>query len=133
MDTTFKAFSAACGAVVGYLYGEWSAMLGVLLVFVLLDYATGVTAAAVEGSLASSIGYRGIARKVGIFMVVAAAHLVDTTLGNGSLIMDAAVFWYLANELLSLVENMGRIGVPIPPVIARAIDVLKGKGEVEHK
>src|SRR5690606_4744017 len=116
-----------------YLYGGWNALLGVLLAFVVADYLTGVAAAAVEGKLNSAIGFKGIAKKVGVFLVVAVAHLADTVLGDQSLIMDAAIFWYLANELLSITENAGRIGVPIPPVIARAVEVLRGKGEAEVK
>jgi len=124
---------AALGAVLSYLYGGWNALLGVLLAFVVADYLTGVAAAAVEGKLNSAIGFKGIAKKVGVFLVVAVAHLADTVLGDQSLIMDAAIFWYLANELLSITENAGRIGVPIPPVIARAVEVLRGKGEAKVK
>ena len=129
----FRPVVAALGAVLSYLYGGWNALLGVLLAFVVADYLTGVAAAAVEGKLNSAIGFKGIAKKVGVFLVVAVAHLADTVLGDQSLIMDAAIFWYLANELLSITENAGRIGVPIPPVIARAVEVLRGKGEAEVK
>lgn len=129
----FKSLVAVGGAALSYLYGGWNALLGVLLAFVVADYLTGVAAAAVEGKLNSAIGFKGIAKKVGVFLVVAVAHLADTVLGDQSLIMDAAIFWYLANELLSITENAGRIGVPIPPVIARAVEVLRGKGEAEVK
>ena len=129
----FKSLVAACGAVVSYLFGGWNALLGVLLAFVVADYATGVLAAAVEGRLSSAVGMRGIARKVMIFVIVAMAHLADTVLGDGHMIRDAACFWYLANELLSIIENAGRIGVPIPPAISRAVEILRGKGEAEVK
>lgn len=129
LDRIVKSVVAAGGAALSYLYGGWNALLGVLLAFVIADYITGVAAAAVEGKLNSNVGFKGIARKVGIFLVVAVAHLADTVLGDSSLIMDAAIFWYLANELLSITENAGRIGVPIPPAISHAVEILRGKGE----
>ncbi|MBY6277896.1 phage holin family protein [Symbiobacterium thermophilum] len=125
----FRPVAAVVGAVLSYLFGGWNALLGVLLAFVVADYATGVLAAAVEGRLSSAVGMRGIARKVMIFLIVALAHLADTVLGDSHMIRDATIFWYIANELLSIVENAGRIGVPIPPAISRAVEILRGKGE----
>lgn len=107
-------------------------MLNVLLTFVVLDYVTGFLSAAKEGKLNSEVGLWGIAKKVAIFFVVAVAHLVDTALGDAHLFRDAAIFFYLANELLSVIENAGRLGVPIPPVISRAVEVLRGKGGSEN-
>lgn len=128
MESTWvKAAAAFAGAILSFLFGGWSALLGVLLVFVATDYVTGFAAAALQGQLSSAVGLRGIAKKVGIFVMVAVAHLVDTTLGEAHLLRDATLFFYLANELLSIVENLGRIGVPIPPVIRRAIGVLQSK------
>ncbi|KAF4324796.1 hypothetical protein G195_001011 [Phytophthora kernoviae 00238/432] len=103
-------------------------MLGVLLVFVILDYLTGIAAAGMTGKLESNVGMFGIARKVFIFAMVSVAHLVDGVLGDGHLFRDAVAFFYIANELLSIIENGGRLGAPIPPVIRQAIEVLKGKG-----
>jgi len=125
----FRPLVAAGGAALSYLYGGWSASLGVLLFLAALDYASGFTAAAIEGHLSSQIGARGIAKKVFMFAIVAVGHLIDGALGEAHLIRDAAIYWYIANEVLSVVENMGRIGVPIPPVISRAVEVLRGKGE----
>ena len=103
-------------------------MLTILLTFVVLDYITGVAAAGKEGKLSSNVGLWGIAKKIMIFGIVAIAHLVDTALGDAHLFRDAAIFFYLANELLSVTENLGRIGVPIPGAIQRAVEVLRGKG-----
>lgn len=103
-------------------------MLGVLLVFVVLDYLTGVVAAGSNGGLKSKIGLIGIARKVFIFAMVAVGHLVDGILGDGHLFRDTVAFFYIANELLSITENGGKMGAPIPAVIKQAIEVLKGKG-----
>lgn len=105
-------------------------MLSILLTFVVLDYITGFLAAAKEGRLNSEVGAWGIAKKVGTFVIIAVAHLVDTALGDAHLFRDAAIFFFLANELLSVIENTGRIGVPIPPVLQQAVEVLRGKGDV---
>lgn len=123
-----KMLVGGIGAIVAYLFGGWSALLAVLLTFVVIDFITGWMAAGVEGQLKSKVSFRGIAKKVSIFLIVAAAHMVDTTIGDGHLIRDAVIFFYLANELLSIVENCGRIGLPVPDVIRQAVEVLRGKG-----
>jgi len=129
MENWFKPVVAVSGAVASYLFGGWSSLLSILLTFVVLDYLSGIAAAAKEGKLRSDIGLWGIARKVAIFAVVAVAHLVDSTLGDAHLFRDAAVFFYLANELLSITENLGRVGAPIPPTVQRAVEILRGKSE----
>ena len=129
MENLYKSIIAVGGAAASYFFGGWSALLSVLLTFVVLDYVTGFLAAAKEGKLNSEVGLWGIAKKVAIFFVVAVAHLVDTALGDAHLFRDAAIFFYLANELLSITENTGRLGVPIPTAIQRAVEVLRGKGE----
>ena len=126
-DTAFKAVIAVGGCSASYLYGGWSALLGILLTFAAIDYMTGVLASAVEGKLSSAVGAKGIAKKVCIFVIVAVAHLVDTSLGQAHVFRDATIFFYLANELLSILENAGRVGLPIPPIISKAVQVLQGK------
>ena len=129
MENWIKTLVAVGGAAASYLFGGWSALLSILLTFVVLDYITGFLAAAKEGKLSSEVGLWGIARKVAIFAVVAVAHLVDSALGDAHLFRDAAVFFYLANELLSITENLGRVGAPIPPAVQRAVEILRGKSE----
>lgn len=131
MDKLVKASVAAVGAAVSYLYGEWSPMLTVLLALVVADYVSGFVASALEGRLSSAVGFRGIARKIAIFALVAIGHLIDGAIGEAHLIRDAAIWFYAANELLSIIENMGRLGVPIPPVIQQAVAVLQGKAGVD--
>lgn len=123
----YKVSSTALGAVIGYLYGGWSVLLGVLLAFVLIDYATGMMAAFVEGNLKSEVGFKRIPKKIMIFVLVAVAHLVDRAIGTNDLFRDATIFFYLANELLSITENAGRIGLPVPERLTQAVEVLKGK------
>ena len=133
MENLIKTLVAVGGAAASYLFGGWSSLLSILLTFVVLDYITGVVAAGKEGKLSSEVGLWGIPKKVAIFAIVAVAHLVDTALGDAHLFRDAAIFFYLANELLSITENLGRIGVPIPGAIQRAVEVLRGKSEGEAK
>ena len=127
LDLIYRGAVAFGGATIAYLFGGWSALLGILLAFVVLDYLTGLMAAAIRGELSSLVGMRGIAKKVCIFVMVAIAHLVDKALGGTSLVQDATIFFYLANELISIIENSGGIGIPVPEPISKAVLVLKGK------
>ena len=127
MENIFKTIIAIGGGAASYFFGGWSSLLGVLLVFVVIDYISGVVAAAIEGKLNSVVGLRGIAKKVFIFVLVGIANLVDISLGDAHLFRDATIFFYLANELLSILENAGQIGLDIPPPIQQAVEVLKGK------
>lgn len=125
MDKIIKTTATCAGAIVAYLFGGWDALLGITLAFVTTDYMTGVIAAAIEGKLASNVGYKGIARKVMIFVMIALAHLIDQALGLDRVLMTATIFFYLANEILSIVENIGRIGLPVPKKLLKAIAMLK--------
>ena len=133
MENTFKTLVAAGGAAVSFFFGGWSTLLGVLLAFVVMDYLSGMVAAAIEGVLSSSVGLKGIARKVFIFGMVAVAHLVDTAIADVHVFRDATIFFSLANELLSIVENSGRIGLPVPNIIKQAVEILKGKSKEASK
>jgi toxin secretion/phage lysis holin len=125
----FNSVTTGLGGVIGFLYGGWSMALTVLVTLVVLDYLTGWLASAVEGKLSSAVGFKGIAKKVTIFLIVAVAHLADGFLNAGSVLINASVFFYAANEILSIIENASRIGVPVPKVIKDAVLILKEKGE----
>lgn len=125
----YRTAAALLGAATGYLFGGWSELIGVLIAFVIIDYVSGVLAAAYTGTLSSSVGFRGIAKKVMIFTIVAVAHLADRAVGLQHVIMDAAIYFYMANELLSIIENAGRTGLPIPDQIKSAVEILKGREE----
>src|SRR5690606_24826174 len=93
-----------------------------------LDYVSGIVAAWNRRELDSRVGARGIARKVGMFVVVAVANIIDQTGGLGEPILRAAAtWWYLGNEALSIIENLAEIGVPIPQRIMSALASLKGE------
>ncbi|MGM7683561.1 phage holin family protein [Cytobacillus sp. Hm23] len=127
LDLFLKTGATAIGGALGFLVGGWSKLFIVLLVFVIVDYISGMIAARIEDNLKSKTGFIGIARKVMIFVIVAVAYQVDLAIGNGSIIRDATIFFYLANELLSIIENAGRIGVPVPNVLRKGVEVLKEK------
>ena len=120
-------------AFIAASFGGWSQLLTVLVVIISLDIITGILAAFVEKDLSSSIGRKGIAGKVMIFLLVAAGHYADVAIGTVEihLIRNSVIYFYLAIELLSIIENAGRIGLPIPSVLKKAIEVLQGKAEVE--
>lgn len=122
-----KYIAAIWGSLVTYLFGGWSALIQILVAFVAIDYITGVLAAGVRREISSSVGGRGIARKVLIFVLVACGHLVDMALGTADVIRDAVIYFYIANELLSIIENAGEIGLPVPDILKNAIERLKGK------
>lgn len=133
--TTLSAIAkvgvAGLGAFFGYVFGEWTVLLQVLTAMIILDYASGVLASGVEGKLSSKVGFKGIAKKLAIFLFVAVAHFIDKAVGHGSMVQDSVVFFYIGNELISLIENGGRIGLPVPAVLQKAVDIFKAKGNVD--
>lgn len=103
------------GAVIGMFIGEVTGMILALLIFSVMDYITGVTAAIMEHELNSEIGFKGITRKVLLFMIVGVANVMDVyVIGSGSVCRSMVILFYLANEGLSILENVSRCGVPIP-------------------
>jgi len=129
IDDAWRAIVACLGTLATYLWGGWDTVIKALVVLVCLDYATGVIAAAVQGQLDSAIGARGIARKVMLFAVVAAATVVDRVGGLGEpVVRTITALWYAANEALSVLENAGEIGVPIPEKLCRMLARLRDQG-----
>lgn len=128
----FKYIVAIGGSLVTYLFGGWSTLIQILVAFVVIDYVTGVLAAGVNKEISSRIGMIGIARKMLIFVLVACGHLVDMTLGTADMIRDAVIYFYIANELFSILENAGKAGLPVPDILKNSIDTLKGKERNEN-
>lgn len=129
METIFKSIIAVIGAIVTFLLGGWSPLLQVLVIFIIVDYILGFLVAAVYGKLNSEIGFKGIAKKVIIFALVAIAYSIDRIMGDGTLIRDAVIFFYLANELLSILETVGKTNLPIPDVLRKAVEKLNSKSK----
>lgn len=118
------------GAYMGFLLGGWDGFLYTLLFFVAMDYITGVMVAIVRRKLSSQVGFRGIFKKVSIFILVGVAHMCDTQLiGGGSAVRTAVIFFYLFNEGISILENASAIGLPIPQKLKEALGQLRDVGK----
>lgn len=112
---TNKVLFSAIGWLIGSIFGEVDGFLFALMVFISIDYITGLMAAAVEKRLASNIGFKGIFKKIAILFLVSVGHLIDTEIiKQGGAIRTMVIFFYLSNEGLSILENAVRIGLPIP-------------------
>lgn len=127
---------SAVGSSVAKYLGGMDEMLTVLLVFMLIDYVTGVAVALFfhkstkteSGGASSKEGFKGIVRKMCILMLIGIAHCLDAVMGVEYMRMLAILF-FLGNEGLSILENMGLMGVPFPNFIKKALEVIKDKGE----
>lgn len=110
-----KLATAQIGAIIGAFIGNVTGMIWALLIFAIIDYITGVTAAILEHKLSSEIGFRGITRKVLLFMIVGVANVLDVyVIGSGGVCRSMVLVFYIANEGLSIIENVARCGVPVP-------------------
>ena len=122
---------AALGGAVGAVMGGFDGFLYALIVFVVVDYLTGIMVAVLKKELSSEVGFHGIFKKVVIFALVVVGHIVDThVIQNGSVIRTAVIFFYLSNEGISILENASVIGLPVPQKLKDVLEQLKdGKGE----
>ena len=122
----------ALGGWLGYFLGGMDGLLIALIVFAVLDYITGVMCAIEDKTLSSAVGFRGIARKVIIFMLVGVGHILDIhVVGTGSALRTAVIFFYLSNEGISLLENAAHLGLPIPEKLKDILAQLHRRGEKE--
>lgn len=129
---TIQLFFTAFGATLGAFLGGVDGFLYTLIVFVVVDYITGVMVAITERKLSSETGFRGIFKKVVIFMLVGVGNLIDANvLGQGAVIRTAVIFFYLSNEGVSILENAGRLGLPIPKKLRQILEQLKDEDEDE--
>ncbi len=123
MDKFFQSVFALVGALCGFLWGELNGLFYALIAFIVLDYISGLAVACVRKNLSSEIGFKGIAKKVLILILVAVGHLLDAhILGGGSVCRSAVIGFYIANEGISILENAGNLGLPLPK---KLIDILK--------
>ena len=130
----FKYLVATIGTGVTWLFGSWDTALVVLIVFMALDYATGVLRAWINKEISSDIGLRGIARKTVIFVVLIVAVLLDRLLNTGTWVFRTLVcYFYIANEGISLLENCAGLGLPIPNKLKDALAQLKDGEKKEIK
>ena len=123
---------AALGGAVGAVMGGFDGFLYALIVFVVVDYLTGVMVAVLNKKLSSEVGFHGIFKKVAIFALVAVGHIVDFyVIQNGSVIRTAVIFFYLSNEGISILENASVLGLPVPQKLKDVLEQLKDGKEGE--
>ena len=124
------------GGFIASLFGGWDTALATLLIFMAVDYATGLIVAGVfhksqkteNGALESRAGWKGLCRKGTSLLVVLVAYRLDLVIGS-NFVKDATIIAFIANETISIIENAGLMGAPIPAVVVKAIDVLKQKAD----
>ena len=121
---------AAVGGWLGWFLGGSDGLLYALIAFVVIDYITGVMCAITDHTLSSAVGFRGICRKILIFLMVGIANILDIyVIGTGSVLRTAAIFFYLSNEGVSLLENSAHLGLPIPGAIKEVLEQLHERAE----
>lgn len=122
------------GGYIGYFIGGRDNLLIALIVFIATDYITGVMCAIADKRLSSSIGFKGICRKVLILIMVGIANLLDLhIIRTGSVLRTAIIFFYLSNEGVSLIENAGHLGLPVPKKIKEVLEQLHNRVEKEDE
>lgn len=137
MDNVWKTLQTlftALGGAIGYFIGGLDGLMIALIIFVVMDYITGIMCAIVKHKLSSEIGFKGIFKKVVIFSLVGVANILDThVIGTGSMLRSAIIFFYLSNEGVSILENVAELGIPIPKQIIKVLEQLRKKaGEDEE-
>lgn len=120
----------AVGGWLGWFLGGCDGLLYALIAFVVIDYITGVMCAINDHSLSSEVGFRGICRKVLIFLLVGIANILDVNvIGTGSVLRTAVIFFYVSNEGVSLMENAAHLGLPVPEKIKVVLEQLHDRAE----
>ena len=131
---TIQLAFAAVGGWLGYFLGGSDGLLYALIAFVAIDYITGVMCAISDKTLSSEVGFKGICRKVLIFLLVGIGNIIDVqVLGSPGVLRTAVIFFYLSNEGVSLLENAAHLGLPVPDAIKTVLEQLHdrsdGKGD----
>ena len=131
---TIQLAFAAVGGWLGYFLGGCDGLLYALIAFVAIDYITGVMCAINDRKLSSEVGFRGICRKVLIFLLVGIGHIVDAqVIGSGGVLRTAVIFFYLSNEGVSLIENAAHLGLPVPDKLKAVLEQLHDRSEKEDQ
>lgn len=133
MNIYLASFSIVFGSILTFAFGSWSEPLTFLLIVMAIDYITGITAAIREGSgLDSTVGFWGLVKKGLMLLIVMLCHQIDEMLGS-EMAMGGAIAFYIVNELLSVIENFGRMGIPLPPQLQTIVKALRDRAEAEQR
>lgn len=131
---TIQLIFSAVGGWLGYFLGGCDGLLYALIAFVVIDYLTGVMCAIINRELSSAVGFKGIFRKVLIFLLVGIANIIDVqVICTGAVLRTAVIFFYISNEGVSLLENAGHLGLPIPEKIKTVLEQLHDRAEKEEE
>ena len=132
LQMLIDGFFAACGAVLGFLFGKLTGLFYALLAMMVMDYITGLIVAGINRKISSEIGFKGLAKKLLILVFVAVGHIVDVyVLGGSSVVMSAVMLFYIANEGISIIENAAALGLPVPDKLREIMEQIKTKTEEE--
>lgn len=124
----------AVGGWLGWFLGGCDGLLYALLAFIVIDYITGVMCAIIDKKLSSEVGFKGIFKKVLVFLLVGIANILDVQIiGTGCVLRTAIIFFYISNEGVSLLENAGHLGLPVPQKIKTVLEQLHSRSESEDK
>ena len=127
---TIQLVFAAVGGWLGYFLGGCDGLLYALIAFVVIDYITGVMCAISDKTLSSEVGFKGICRKVLIFLLVGIGNIIDVqVLGSPGVLRTAVIFFYLSNEGVSLLENAAHLGLPVPDAIKTVLEQLHDRAD----
>ena len=131
---TIQIVFTGIGGWLGYFLGGCDGLVYALLAFVVIDYLTGIMCAINDHTLSSEVGFRGICRKVLIFLLVGIANILDVNIiGSGSVLRTAVIFFYISNEGLSLVENSVHLGLPVPDKLKDVLEQLHDRESTDTK
>ena len=131
---TIQLVFSALGGWLGYFLGGCDGLLYALIAFVVIDYLTGVMCAITDKKLSSAVGFKGIFRKVLIFLLVGIANVIDVeVIGTGAVLRTAVIFFYISNEGVSLLEKAGHLGLPVPEKIRSVLEQLHDRAEKEEE
>lgn len=134
MSKLIQSIFAVLSAICGFCFGAMDGLLYALITFMILDYITGCLVAIVQKELSSKVGFKGIAKKVIILALVAVGHILDIhVLSGGAVCRSAVIGFYLANEGISILENAGELGIPLPKKLIAVLKQLKSKDDEESE
>lgn len=120
---------AGIGTFLTFIFGDWDVALQCLVIAIAIDYISGIIKAFINKDLSSKIGLKGLLKKVGVLLIVALATLIDRITGESGAVRTLVIYYFVANEGLSVVENLGEAGLPIPDVIKKALRSLKSQSK----
>ena len=131
MERTLFSYLTVCiGALIGFLYGEFTGMLKALIILCTFDYVTGVMVAVKRHRVSSKKGYQGIFKKVCIMILISIAHLVDVhVIKSGNVFMSMTTLYYISNESISVLENCDKLGLPIPEKLRKILEQVRNDSD----